>query len=328
MEKTNFICILRTACVGAAAMLGLCGAAAGAYPDRPVKIVVPFAAGGPADILGRLVAHGLSSRLNATVIVENKPGGGGNIGTAQVARAGADGYTLVIGYIGPFAVNPSLYRNPGFDPVTDFAPVALLATSPLVLVTRPGLSAGSVAGLIDMARTRKPALTYASGGVGSANHLAGELFKTATGVDLVHVPYQGIAPATTDLLGGQTDLMFSGISSVLPHIKAGKLKALAVTTPGRLASLPDIKTMEEAGVKPFDVAAWFGLLAPRGTPPAVLDTLERAVRDTMMSDEASQRLAATGLERRLMSQTEFGAFVGSELKTWSAVVRNSGASAD
>jgi len=328
MQRTNLARVLRTAGLGAAAMLGLCGVASSAYPDRPVKIVVPFAAGGPADILGRLVAHGLASRLKATVIVENKPGGGGNIGTAQAARADADGYTLVIGYIGPFAVNPSLYKNPGFDPIKDFSPVALLATSPLVLVTRPGLGADSVAGLIDMARTRKPALTYASGGVGSANHLAGELFKAAAGIDLVHVPYQGIAPATTDLLGGQTDLMFNGISSVLPHIKAGKLQALAVTTSSRLASLPGVKTMEEAGVKPFDVAAWFGLLAPRGTPPAVLDTLERAVRDTMMSDEASQRLAATGLERRIMSQAEFGKFIGSELKVWSAVVRNSGASAD
>ncbi|WP_345248491.1 tripartite tricarboxylate transporter substrate binding protein [Pigmentiphaga soli] len=332
MTINRFGRALRAACLclPAAGLSGAAGAAgaAGAYPDRPVRIVVPFAAGGPADILGRLVAAGLADRLHGTFVVENKAGGGGNIGTAQVARADADGYTLVIGYIGPFGINPSLYKKQSFDPVKDFAPVSLLATSPLVLVTRPGLGAGSVAELVKLARSRSMALTYGSGGVGSANHLAGELFKTATGVDLVHVPYQGIAPATTDLLGGQVDLMFNGISSVLQYVKAGKLPALAVTTAARVDSLPDVPTMEEAGVKPFDVSAWFGLLAPRGTPPAVLASLEAAVRDTMNSPEASARLAATGMQRRLMPQAEFGRFIESEVKLWSGVVRASGASAD
>jgi len=304
------------------------GAAQTTYPNQPIKLVVPFSAGGPSDLLARLVANGIGERLQATMVVENKPGAGGNIGTAQVARADPDGYTLGIAYFGTLAINPSLYRTQSFDPVKDFAPIALLATNPLVLVTNAALPARSVSELIALAKSGKKQLNYASGGVGSANHLAAELFKTAVGIEMVHVPYKGIAPATTDLVGGQVDLMFNGLSSALPHIQSGKLRALAVTTDTRQPALADVPTMEEAGVKPFNVSAWFGLLAPRGTPPQILARLEKAALETMQTQDVKDKLAATGMVLSLQSQAEFTRFIKDQLDVWTPVVRASGAQLD
>jgi len=310
-------------------MLGCClpGSAATVYPDRPIKIVVPFAAGGPADFLARVLGKELASRLNTSVIVENKPGAGGNIGTALVARAAPDGYTLLLGYMGTLAINPYLYQKQLFNPVDDFAPISMIATNPLVLVTNASLDVNTVQELIARAKASKNGLTYGSGGVGSANHLAAELFKSATGIKLVHVPYQGAAPATTALIAGQVDMMFNGVSASLSHIKSGALKALAVSTATRVPSLPNVKTMAESGMPGYDVSAWFGLLAPKNTPPAVLQRLENATHESVMSATMSERLTAAGFERRLMGQVEFGQFIKSELKKWSKVVRDSGAHA-
>ncbi len=320
----------RTLCITIAGLLGMAGSMSPAiaqYPERPIKIVVPFAAGGPADSLGRQLAQGLASRLKTSVIVENKPGAGGNIGTAQVASAAADGYTLLLGYIGPLAINPALYQAQPFDPVEDFSAITMLASNPLVLVTRPGLGANDVGELIKLANSRQKSLSYSSGGVGSANHLAAELFKSAANIKLLHVPYKGAAPATTALVGGEVDLMLNGVSVALPFIQAGRIKALAVTTKTRLPSLPQVMTMEEAGIRPFDVSAWFGLLAPKNTPADVLQVLHRAAQDTMKSAEVSEQLKSAGLELRLSSPAEFSQFIRDELKTWSRIVTESGARA-
>lgn len=310
-------------------MLGCClpSSAATVYPERPIKIVVPFAAGGPADFLARILGKELASRLNTSVIVENKPGAGGNIGTAIVARSAPDGYTLLLGYIGTLAINPYLYQKQSFNPVDDFAPISTIAANPLVLVARPGLGVSSVQELIARAKAGKNELTYGSGGVGSANHLAMALFGSAAGIKLVHVPYQGAAPATTALIAGQVDLMFDGVSASLAHIKSGALKALAVSTATRIAPLPNVKTMAESGIPGYDVSAWFGLLAPKDTPPAVLQRLEKATRESVMSATMSRQLAAAGFERQMRGQAEFGQFLKSELKKWSTVVRDSGAHA-
>jgi tripartite-type tricarboxylate transporter receptor subunit TctC len=303
-------------------------AAHAAWPEKPIKIVVPFAAGGPADTIARVVGRGLSQKLGATVVVENKPGAGGNVGTVQVARAAADGYTLGIGYIGPLAINPTLFRKQDFNPSRELAPISLLAVSPLVLVTPPGLAANSLDELVQLSKTRKQGLSYGSGGVGSANHLGMELLKNATGMKLVHVPYQGVAPATADLLSGQIDLMLNGIQVSLGHVKAGKLKVIAVSTRQRIAALPDTRTVAESGVPGFDVSAWFGLIAPRGVPPEILQKIEQATRETLAAGEAREQLTATGLQPSWMGQAEFNKFILDEQKTWSKVVLDSGATAD
>jgi tripartite-type tricarboxylate transporter receptor subunit TctC len=318
-------CRLLAACLSLWAGTSIAATGVPGYPDRPITLIVPFSAGGPADTLGRVLADALASRLDTTVIVENKPGAGGNIGTAKVAKSASDGYTLLIGYVGPLAINPSLFPNIPFDSLKDFSPIALLAKNPLVLVVNPGVPAGSVKELVSLARSREQGLNYSSGGIGSANHLAAEMFKKAAAIRMVHVPYKGAAPATTALLGGQVDLMFNGLSVALPHIKAGKLKALAVTTTARLSLLPDVPTMAQAGIAPFDVSAWFGLLAPSGTPAAVLDRLEEATRDAFMSESVQRRIVATGLVPTLMPRREFSGFLQNELDRWSTVVRESGA---
>ncbi|AEC20765.1 hypothetical protein PT7_2225 [Pusillimonas sp. T7-7] len=298
------------------------------YPTKPIRIIVPFAAGGPADILGRLVGNGLAERLKGTVLVVNQPGNGGNIGTDAVAKAPADGYTLLLGYVGPLAINPYLFKQLPFDPVADFSPIGLLATTPLVLVVHPSVPVNSVAELIAYGKSSKASLAYGSGGVGSANHLAGEIFKTTTGLDLLHVPYKGIAPATTDLLGGQTAMMFNGLSLSLPYIKSGKLRALAVTTKTRDKSLPDVPSLQEVGVVNYDVSAWFALLAPVGTPPAVLKRLEKATAEAMASAPIGERLATLGLSPQTMNGADFSRFMNDEMQSWEKAVRASGAAAN
>ncbi|MFA7394542.1 MAG: tripartite tricarboxylate transporter substrate binding protein [Pigmentiphaga sp.] len=298
------------------------------YPAQPIKIVVPFAAGGPSDGLGRIVAQGLAEALNATVVVENRPGAGGNIGTAYAAKAPADGYTLVVGYIGSLAINPELFEALPYDPLTDLAPIAFLAGNPLVLVTRPGFQVPDLEALKRASRAAAAGLSYGSGGVGSANHMAAVLFGKAAGIQAVHVPYKGAAPATMALLGDQVDFMLNGMSVALPHIQDGKLHALAVTTAERVDSMPDLPTLEELGVAPFDVSAWFGLLAPAGTPAEVLGALEAATLEVLGSPEVQTQLASMGFVPRLMGQAEFGEFMRREHALWSQVVRDSGARVD
>ncbi len=321
----------KPALAGAAVVLGVAGLcvsapARAAWPEQPIKIVVPFAAGGPSDGLGRIVAQRLAESLDATVVVENRPGAGGNIGTAYVAKAEPDGYTLLVGYIGSLAINPELFDELPYDPLTDLAPIAFLAGNPLVLVTRPGLEVDSLASLRDAAQASPSGLSYGSGGVGSANHMAAVLFGKSAQVPSVHVPYKGAAPATVALLGDQVDFMLNGMSVALPHIQAGKLKALAVTTADRVDSMPDLPTLQELGVTPFDVSAWFGFLAPAGTPPEVLGKLEAATLEALASPDVREQLATAGFVPRQMGQAEFGEFMRREHELWSRVVRESGAS--
>jgi len=300
-------------------------AAAAQYPDKPVRIIVPFAAGGPTDILARLVAEGLAMRLGGPVIAENRPGGSGNPGTDLVAKAAPDGYTLLLGYIGPLAINPTLFGNLPFRPLEDFAPVSLLVTTPLVVVVNPAFPPATMQELVKFAKASPKPVFYASPGSGSANHMATELFRLAAGVELTQIPYKGLAPAVMDVVAGQVPFIFSGLSVAIPQIKAGKLRALAVSTRERAPSLPDVPTMQEAGFRNFDVSAWFGLLAPAKVPQAILDRLEKATQEIMATKEAVARVESLGMVAKPTSAKEFGRFMKSELEMWSKVVKDSGA---
>jgi len=309
-----------------AAALALAGPAYGEYPDKPVRIVVPYTPAGPTDILARLLGEGFRARLGATVVIDNKPGAGGNVGHDHVAKSAPDGYTLLLGYVGPLAINPSLYGGKlPYKPLEDFTPISQLVSTALVAVVHPGLPVRNMDELVRQAKATKGGLTYASGGSGSANHMAGELFRLATGVELVHVPYKGIAPATMDVVAGQVSLMFNGLSVAIPHIKSGKLRALAVTSSERVPPLPEVPTMREAGFKDFDVSAWFGLLAPANLPAPVLERLEKATNEIMRTPDAVSRVEALGMVARPSSSKAFAAYIRAENERWAKVVQASGA---
>lgn len=298
---------------------------------KPLRIVVPYPPGGPLDTAARALAEAVRPALG-TVIVENKPGAGGNLGVDYVAKQPADGLTLVIGAVATHAVNPWLFRKLPYDPVKDFAPITLIAHVPNVLVMprarAEALSIHSVQDLIAYARTHPGKLNYASGGNGSAGHMAGELMKSQARVAVVHIPYAGAAPAQLGLLAGQTDLMFDNLASALPQIQAGKLRALAVTTPQRVPSLPAVPTMAESGLPGFDVSTWFGLFAPAGTPPATIDKLNAAFVAALRTPEMRERLARMGAEPSPTSPAEFAALVKSELAKYQKIVQYSGAKVD
>ena len=298
------------------------------YPDKPIRLVVPFAPAGPTDILARLLAEGFKAKLDAVVVIDNKPGAGGNLGTDVVAKAAPDGYTLLLGYMGPLAISPSLYPALPYKPLEDFTPVSLLATTPLVVVVNPSLPVNDMAELVRYAKSQPKGLAYASGGSGSANHMAAELFRLAAGVELVHVPYKGIAPATMDVVGGQVPLMFDGLSVANPQIKAGKLRALAVTSRERAASLPHVPTMQEAGYADYDVSAWFGLLAPAKLPAPIVAKLEKATQEVMGTPEAKARLDPLGLAPRPGTSESFAALMKRETGIWAKVVKAAGVKAD
>lgn len=311
--------------VGGLVAAALSIAAVAQYPDRPVRIIVPFAAGGPTDILARLVADGLGTRLGGPVIAENRPGGSANPGTDAVAKAAPDGYTLLLGYIGPLAINPTLYGKLPFRPLEDFAPISLLVTTPLVVVVNPAFPPATMQELVRFAKAAPKPLFYASPGSGSANHMATELFRLAAGVELVQIPYKGLAPAVMDVVAGQVPFIFSGLSVAIPQIRAGKLRALAVSTRERAPSLPEVPTMQEAGFRNFDVSAWFGLLAPAKVPPPILERLEKATQEIMATKEAIARVESLGMVAKPTTAKAFGRFMQSELEMWSRVVKESGA---
>jgi tripartite-type tricarboxylate transporter receptor subunit TctC len=298
------------------------------YPDKPLRLVVPFTPAGPTDILARLLAEGFKAKLDAVVVIDNKPGAGGNLGTDVVAKSAPDGYTLLLGYMGPLAIAPSLYPKLPYKPLEDFAPVSLLATTPLVVVVNPSLPVNTMSELVRYAKSQPKGLAYASGGNGSANHMAAELFRLAAGVDLVHVPYKGIAPATMDVVAGQVPLMFDGLSVANPQIRAGKLRALAVTSRERAPSLPQVPTMQEAGYADYDVSAWFGLLAPAKLPAAIVSRLAKATREVMGAPEAKARLDPLGLTPSPGTPEGFAALMKRETAIWAKVVKASGVKAD
>jgi tripartite-type tricarboxylate transporter receptor subunit TctC len=302
-------------------------AAAQSYPSRPVRFIVPFPPGGGNDIVGRIVAQRLSEALGVPVIVDNRGGAGGTIGTDITSKAPPDGHTLLVNNIS-LAVNATLMPKLPYDTLKDLAPVSLLGRQPNVLVVSPSLPAGSVKELLALARARPGQMTYGSGGIGTASHLATEMLKLMTRTDLVHVPYKGLGPALTDLMGGRVQLIISTLASALPQVKAGKLKPLAVTTAGRTAFLPDLPTVAEAGVPGYEFSTWYGLLVPGATPRAIVERLNAETVKILGSPSLKEQLAAQGLEATPSSPVEFSAYLESEVAKWGQVVKASGAKPD
>ena len=297
------------------------------YPSKPIKIIVPFPVGGIADIYSRLIGNRWTEVLGQPVVIENRTGAGGNIGADLVAKAAPDGYTIGIGSIGTHAVNVTLFSKMPFDPVRDFAPISLLLEAEGLLVLHPSVPAQNVPELIALARAKPGALSYASAGAGTASHLAGELFKSMAKVDLLHVPYKGNVPAITDLLAGQTSLIFATMPTVLPHAKAGKLRALATIGNARSKAAPEFPTIAET-LPGFDVTNWVGFFAPAGTPPDIVRRLNAETDKFMRSKEIETRLTNEGARFIPMTPEQFGDFVKAEIAKWAPVVRASGAKAD
>jgi tripartite-type tricarboxylate transporter receptor subunit TctC len=297
------------------------------YPTKPVRLVVPFPAGGTTDIIARATAQKLSEAWGQQVIVDNRPGAGGNVGSELVAKSAPDGYTLLMGTVGTHAINPSLYAKMPYDHVKDFAPVILVAGVPNVLVVNPELPVKSVPELIAYAKASPGKLNFASSGNGTSIHLSGELFKAMTGVQMTHVPYKGSAPALTDLVGGQVQLMFDNLPSSLAFIKAGKLRALAVTSTARAAALPDVPTVADF-VPGFEASSWFGILAPAGTPPAIIAKINGEVTKWLATPEAKDKLTAQGANAAGGSPQDFAKHIQAETAKWAKVVKDSGAKVD
>jgi tripartite-type tricarboxylate transporter receptor subunit TctC len=313
----------------AALLAAAASAGAQPWPARPVHLVVPYAAGGPVDLSARLLAPRLQQALGQPVIVENKPGAGGNIGADFVAKSPPDGHALVMGAIATHAINPALYASLPYDPLRDFRHIALVVQVPNVLVVNNELPAKDVAGLIAVAKQRPGRLDFASGSTGSTGHLAGELFKQMTGTYMVHIPYKGSAPASADLVAGRVHLMFDNLASALPNIRSGRVRALAVTTVKRSAFLPEVPTLEESGLRGFDMTTWWGVMAPAKTPDPVVERLSFEIQKLLSDDAIAERLRAMGSEGvALRTPQEFTVFVARELKVYAGLVRRSGAKPD
>ena len=297
-----------------------------AWPTRPVRMILPFPPGGGTDILGRLIAERLSASIGQPVVTENRGGAGGNVGAEAAARSAPDGYTIVL--VAPsLAISPTLYSKINYDPVKDFAPISLVATVPNVMVTQPSLP-GQLQEFIAFAKAKPGALNFGSGGAGTSNHLAGELFNIVTGAKLVHVPYKGVNLAMQDVLAGNVHLVFIGIPAAAPHIRAGKLRALAVVAPQRSSALPEVPTVAEAGLKDFEVTTWYGVLAPAGTPQPVVRRLNAELVKVMHAPEMKEKLTATGTEPLTSTPEEFAAYIKREMAKWGDVIRKAGVKAD
>jgi tripartite-type tricarboxylate transporter receptor subunit TctC len=312
---------LRAAALALACALPCVALAEDKYPSRPVRIIVPFSAGGVADLLPRLVGAKLAEKWGQSVVVENKVGASGNIGMAAGAAAEPDGYTLVLAPAGNLTVNPTLFHNLPFDTHRDLAPVTLLAESPNLLVVNPAVPARSVKQLIAYAKANPGKLNFASPGAGSGAHLAGELLDLDAGIQAVHVPYKGIAPAVNDLLAGTVQMMFAGISTVIQHVKSGKLVALAIAGPRRSPELPEIPTVAESGLPGFDVTSWYGIVVRSGTPPAVIDKIQRDMAEALRDPDVKAKLAALGLEPVGDTPAEFAQVIQSESRKWGDIVK-------
>lgn len=301
--------------------------AADQYPSRPIRLVISYSAGGPVDIVGRLAGLKLAEALSQPVVADNRAGANGNIATEIVASSTPDGYTLLVGSNGSIAINPSLFQSLNADPVRDLAPVILLASSPLILVTHPSVSAITIKDLIQLTKLRPGTVNFASAGSGSSAHLAAELFKGLAGIQLTHIPYKGAAPALTDLVAGQVQVMFTGISATLPFIKGGKLKALGVTGEKRVAVLPDVPAIAES-VTGYEVTTWYGLFAPVKTSRTIVDRLYRALADALAMTDTRQRLAALGAEPVGLPPEKFAPMIKLETAKWAKVVKGAGVKPD
>lgn len=299
-----------------------------AWPSKPIKFVVPYPPGGPTDLMARLLQAEMQPRLNTTVIVENRSGAGGNIGSDYVAKSPGDGYTILLAASGPMSVNQSLYRKMPFDAIKDFAPVIQISAFPLVLDVHPSVTAGSVKDLIAQAKGKPTEFSFASAGNGTPQHLAGELFNKAAGVELQHVPYKGAGPALNDLMGGHVKVMFDVLGSSLPHIKAGKLRALAVTGSARSPLLPDVPTMAEAGLTGYEITAWHGIVAPASTPAPVISRLNATLNEIFADPVFKKRWEDIGTPVVGGTPGAFGALIRSEAQRLGKVVKDAGATVD
>lgn len=310
-----------------AGVLGYSATASAAYPDHPIKMVVGFSAGGTTDTVARIVAKEMSEALGQTVVVDNRPGAGSNIASELVARSDPDGYTLYMVAV-TSAINQTLYKNLRFNLIDDFTPVALAVRVPNVLVVNPKVPVKSVKELVDYAKANPGKLNFASSGSGTSIHMAGELFKQSAGIDAVHIPYKGSAPAMADLIGGQVDYMFDNMPSAWPHVEAGSLRALAVTTADRSKTAPDLPTMQESGFPSFDVSSWFGVIAPKGTPDDIINKLNEVMLAALAKPQVQESLEDLGAVPAKTTPAEFGAFIKSEVEGWAKVVKASGATVD
>ena len=298
-----------------------------AWPTKPIKIIVGYSAGGATDVLARLVSVGMGNTLGQSIVVENRPGANSNVGAEIVARSPADGYTLYAFSIAN-TINATLYPNLSYDPIKDFEPIGMIAKIPNILVVNPSLPVKTVADYVRYAKDAKDGVTFASSGSGSSIHLSGEMFKMQAKIQMLHIPYKGSAPAVTDLLGGQVESMFDNAPSALPHIKAGKLRPIAVTSAQRSPFLPDVPTIAESGYPGFDVQSWFALVAPAGTPKPIITQLNAALNKALNSPEVRQRMQELAATPEPGSPEKMAAFEASELKRWRDVVKASGAKAD
>ena len=307
--------LMACACAFAAA------AQAQVYPNKPIRLVVPFTPGGSSDILARAIGQELSVAWGQAVVIENVSGAGGSVGAEKVARAAPDGYTLLMAHTGTLAVNPLIYAKLGYDPIKSFAPVAWVARVPNVLVVHPSVAARSVPELIALAKSKPGQLNYGSGGNGSAAHIATEYFKLQSHTFMVHVPYRGTAPAVSDLIAGQTQLMFTGAPAVMQFVKAGRLRGLAVSSSKRLEALPDLPTVAESGLKGFEADQWYGVVAPAGTPEAIIAKLNARINQSLDSAELKLRFQSEGAIANPTTPQAFGAHIASELARWKPVVQ-------
>ncbi len=309
-------------CSALAALLGGATQAAEVYPSKPIRLIVPFAAGGGNDNIARLVGQMLAKSMGQPVLVDNRPGAGGSLGAEMASKAPADGYTLFLGGVGSHTLNPSINHALAYDPVKDFAPITWLASAPMVLVVHPSVAANSVQQLIDYAKKNPNKLNFASNGNGSSSQLAAVMFNTMAKTEMVHIPYKGLSPAVTDLIGGQVQLMFSSVVAILPHIQAGKVKVLAVTSAQRIQSLPNVPTIAESGLAGYETSSWYGILAPAGTPAAIVSKLNAEINKALQNPEIRAKLAFEGAEPIGNSPEFFAAHIRNELVRVAVFTKN------
>ena len=322
MNKRSFVVLL-----AASALASLtCGAGAQTYPSKPIRMVVPFAAGGPTDVYARAVGQELTKLLGQPVIVDNRPGAGGNLGADLVAKSPPDGYSVVLGAVGAFAVNMTLYPKMPYDVLRDFAPVSLVAIVPMVLVVNPGVPVKTPKELVELAKSKPGKLSYGSAGNGTSIHMSAEMFKAMTGIDMAHVPYKGAAPAMTDLIGGQVQLMFADATSVIPHVKSGKVRAVAATK--HVEAMPEVPTFAQSGFPSYDPTVWYGVFAPAGTPRDVVVKLNAGIAKSLQARDVRERLIGLGAQPTSSTPEEFTEFVRAEISRWGKVVKSSGATVD
>lgn len=294
------------------------------YPDRAIRLIIPFAPAGTNDIIGRVIAQRASEILGQTIVADNRAGAGGTIGSTIAARSQPDGYTLLLGHIGTLAVNPTLYRKPGYDPLKDFAPITLVAKLPNLMAVHPKLPAKTVSEFIALAKAKKGGLSYGSGGVGGAAHLATEYFKQQAGIDILHVPYRGTGLAVVDVISGQLAMTMAGVPAIVPHVRNGNLRAMAVTSDRRMKVIADVPTVAESGVPGFEATQWYGIVAPASTHQRIISLLHKTLVSTAQSPDVLERFAADGAEPFTNTPAEFRAFIKAETERWAPIVREIG----